>query len=78
MAEPVDTRTPVEVTTKYATTCTDLPEAWAFVMEHLDDVGPDPSIEIKPVWTVTDDTDYADMPRHFEVEVSGTVERPRP
>ena len=27
---------PIEITTKYATSVDDLPDAWAFVMERLD------------------------------------------
>lgn len=62
---------PIEVTTKYATTVNTLPEAWAFVMNHIDRVGPDPHIRISPVW-LTD-------PREFEVTVHGmTVKPPGP
>lgn len=72
-----DTRTPVEVTTRYATTVDDLPAAWAFVMSKVDAVGPDPSIKISPVWTISvhdmDDTEERDYPRHFEVVVEGMV-----
>ena len=67
---------PVEVTTRYATTVDDLPAAWAFVMAHLDSVGPDPSVEIKPFWqaSVHDiHSDDHDWPRVFEVVVEGTV-----
>ena len=61
---------PIEITTKYATSVDDLADAWAFVMERLDHVGPDPRITISPIWTYTDD---ADLPRRFEVVVSGMV-----
>jgi hypothetical protein len=57
---------PVERTIMYATTVTALGEAWAFVMGHLDEVGPDPSIQIKPLW-------WSDDSRRFEVVVSGMV-----
>jgi predicted membrane-bound spermidine synthase len=60
---------PVERTIKYATTVPALGEAWTFVMGHLDEVGPDPSIEIRPMWTCSDD----DETRRFEVAVSGMV-----
>lgn len=62
---------PIERTTRYATSVDDLNSAWAFVMAYLDRVGPDPSVEITPCWTITSDSD--DMPRRFEVVVSGMV-----
>lgn len=69
----------VERTVKYATTVTELPAAWAFVMEHLDESGPDPEITIRPVWIMpvgemVDGLGGADVrpaPREFEVTVSG-------
>lgn len=72
---------PVEVTTRYATTVEDLPSAWAFVMGHLDALGDDPSIEIKPISTigVADMQDAFDgretegWRRQFEVVVEGMV-----
>jgi hypothetical protein len=71
---------PVEVTTRYVTSVPTLAEAWAFVMDRVDRVGPDPTIEIKPVWiysmsSVTEGTDESE--RRFEVVVSGMVEEPR-
>lgn len=68
------TLSPIEVTTRFATTVADLPAAWAFVMSKIDSVGPSPSISISPVWTVA--RDETDHPRHFEVVVSGMVEEP--
>jgi hypothetical protein len=69
---------PIEVTTRYATTVDDLPAAWAFVMDKLDSVGPDPSVEIKPLWAwAVQDMDRSDdyvPPRQFSVVVSGMVE----
>ena len=69
---------PVEVRTRYATTVDDLPSAWAFVMDRLDLVGPDPSIEISPTWSYSvHDMDRADdyrPPRRFSVVVSGAIE----
>lgn len=67
---------PVERTTRIASTVEDLADAWAFVMTHIDEVGPDPRIEIVPVWSrdfdeVVDDDEP--WPRHFSVVVSGTV-----
>jgi hypothetical protein len=68
---------PVEVTTKYVATVAELPEAWAFVMERLESVGPDPEVSIRPirilsVVEVMDDPE-ATAQRMFEVVVSGMV-----
>lgn len=72
------TRTPVEKTVRYATTVEDLAGAWAFVMEKLEQVGPDPSVEISPVWTFSvSGPDDETPPRHFSVVVSGMVEEPQ-
>lgn len=71
-----ETRPPVEVTTRYATTVDGLPAAWAFVMERIDNVGPNPEITISPVWTVSVrdmDDDDTEWPRHFSVVVEGMV-----
>ncbi len=72
---------PVEVTTRYATTVDTLPEAWAFVMAKVDDVGPDPCVKISPLWIVSvSDMDLPGSdeaprpPRQFSVVVSGMVE----
>ena len=78
-----DTRSPVEVTTRYATTVEGLPAAWAFVMAKVDSVGPDPSVEISPVWTISvqdmgNDEPEGGYPRHFSVVVSGMVEEQAP
>lgn len=68
--------TPIEVTTRYVTSVGTLPEAWAFVMERLDMVGPDPTIRIEPKWVISpQDMDRdEDWPRLFEVCVEGMVE----
>ena len=63
--------TPVEVTTKYATSVPTLPEAWAFVMARIDQVGDSPSVRINPIWRYSDDEDGT---RVFEVVVEGMVE----
>ena len=60
----------VEVTTRYATNVRTLPEAWAFVMDRLDAVGPDPRIEITPTWIYSDSSDGK---RWFVVVVDGMV-----
>ena len=66
---------PIEVTTRFATTVDDLTSAWAFVMDRIDRVGPDPSIHIKPLWSYSvHDMDRVDdfvPPRQFEVVVEG-------
>lgn len=69
---------PIEVTTRYATSVDELADAWAFVMAHLDHpgVGPDPRITISPIWTYSSheigDENYR-APRRFEVVVSGMI-----
>jgi hypothetical protein len=76
-----DDTAPVEVTTRYATTVDELSEAWAFVMHRLDEVGPDPSVHITPVWTfsVHDmDSDAQEPPRQFSVVVEGMVPEETP
>ena len=71
-----ETRSPIERTTRLATTVDDLAAAWAFVMEHIDSVGPDPDVKISPVWSRNFDQmdDDEPWPRHFSVVVSGMVE----
>lgn len=70
-----ETRTPVEMTKRYATTVDGLNEAWQFVMSRIDDVGPDPSVHITPTWTISPLDNHDDEPpRHFEVVVEGMVE----
>jgi hypothetical protein len=74
------TTAPIEVTTRYATTVDDLSSAWAFVMDHLDSLGDDPSIEISPLWlySVQDMDREVERPqRQFSVVVSGMVEQAR-
>ena len=63
---------PTEVTTRYARGgLPDLSAAWAFVMDKLDSVGPDPEVKISPVWTISGDGD--DQGRTFTAVVSGMV-----
>lgn len=68
-----------EVTTRFARGgLEDLTAAWAFIMEHIDKVGGDPTIEISPVWSA----DYDDIGvrpdapwvRTFSAVVSGMTE----
>ena len=71
---------PTEKTTRYAATVEDMTAAWRFVMDKLDHVGPDPVVEIKPMWFYSNsgpgsiDDDEAEGTRHFEVVVSGMIE----
>ena len=69
---------PIEVKTTYATTVNELPEAWSFVMERLETLGPNPRITISPIWSwnVVDAIDGVDQrpPRQFEVCVEGMIE----
>lgn len=73
---PRERKIPVEKTTRYATSVDSLAEAWAFVMDKIDEVGPDPTVMIKPLWIVSwseDDTETP-TPRQFEVMVEGMVD----
>lgn len=68
-----------EVTIRFARGgLADLTDAWAFVMEHIDKVGGDPTIEITPVWSQSfDDIGVRPddpWPRTFSVIVSGMTE----
>jgi hypothetical protein len=62
----------VERTVRYVTVVDDLPSAWSFIMQRLDEMGDDPSIDIRPRWIISDDPD--EHGREFEVAVSGMVE----
>lgn len=70
---------PIEVTTKYVTTVHTLQEAWAFVMDRLQLVGPDPHVIIKPIWRqpvgvaqlIEQGDEGLEWTRVFEVVVSG-------
>jgi hypothetical protein len=72
---------PVEVTTRYVTTVDTLSDAWVFVMDSLDRVGPDPHVTIKPIRIISvgqmqdglEGREVVRPPREFEVCVEGTV-----
>lgn len=64
---------PVEKTTAYQTYVPELTDAFAFVMGHVDEVGPDPAIQIKPVMFMHDEDCDHDDGRMFEVTVTGSV-----
>ncbi len=38
----------VEVSIRYETVVDDITDAWAFIMAHIEKVGPDPSVNIRP------------------------------
>lgn len=63
-----------ERTTAFATTVDDLASAWAFVMTHVDVVGPAPTIKISPVWRYDTDRPDDEPTLFFEAGVSGMVE----
>lgn len=68
-------RSKTERTIRYATTVDHLHDAWAFVMDHLDQVGGEPRIVISPIvtssWGGSNDLDST---RGFEVMVEGMIE----
>ena len=64
---------PVEFTAKYATTVDTLPDAWVFVMDRIDAVGPRPSVKISPLSRCAVGSD--EWTTHFEVSVSGISNR---
>lgn len=67
-----DTRTPVEVTTRYATTVHTLTDAFAFVMDRIDQVGGRPRVAITPFTSIA--LNEGDDERAFEVVVEGMTE----
>lgn len=69
-------RSATERTVKYATTVDDLTDAWAFVMQYVEEVGPSPQITISPMWQIEWDGIGEAPPsdRRFEVAISGMVE----
>lgn len=57
---------PIERTVRIATRVDDLPAAWAFIMAHIDAVGPRARVAINPYHD-------ADDVAHFDVAVEGMV-----
>lgn len=68
------TRSPVEETTRYATTVDTLPDAWQFVMAYIDRVGNRPRVTISPITIFDAAMDGGDPQELFEVVVSGMRE----
>lgn len=66
---------PIEVTTRYVTSVETLGEAWAFVMDRIDRVGPEPTVHISPVaiFNMRDIESEPEPERRFEVVVEGMV-----
>ncbi|WP_169923788.1 hypothetical protein [Propionicimonas paludicola] len=48
-----------------------MPEAWSFIISHLEELGDAPTISIKPYWT---NLDTEDEQVGFDVGVSSTSE----
>lgn len=65
---------PVERTVKVATTVDTLADAWSFVMEHVDNVGPMPQININPISVMDMADPESEWSTAFEVSVAGMVE----
>jgi hypothetical protein len=70
----------IERFVRYSTRVRELPEAWSFVMTHIDHVGGAPGVEISPTWGhydgIPEEGSYiepADPPLWFEVSVSGST-----
>ena len=61
---------PIEKTVTYATSVETLPDAWSFVMAHMEMVGVSPTISIRPVWRFSEDKED----QVFEVSVSAMTE----
>lgn len=64
---------PIEVSVSYGTFVETIAEAWAFVMEHVDHVGDEPTVEIHPQWLFPEDDQDSPIDG-FSVAVSGSVE----
>jgi hypothetical protein len=70
------TLTPVEKTMQFSTRVSEMADAWAFVMEYADKVGPHPDVHIHPCYNL--DAEEGDSGVEWEVTVSGMVEETAP
>lgn len=61
----------VTFTRRYAATTESLTDAWHFVMTLVDEVGPDPRIEISPTWFYGH-AEHEEGVRMFDVLVEGS------
>lgn len=75
----------VEVSIRYETVVDDLAEAWAFIMDKIESVGPDPSVHIHPakdgpppMLQALMGQEVQPATRRFHVVVEGTDEEKRP
>ena len=73
-------RSPTEKFVKYSTTVDTMPDAWLFVMDHIDKVGGRASVEIRPISSVTidhepwhrSDEEPGEWQHYYEVTVYGS------
>jgi hypothetical protein len=65
----------VEECREYTKHVEELAQAWEFIFEYLDKVGPDPSVTIEPFYAsfVDDDGSITHQGRKFSVCVSGCL-----
>lgn len=74
----------VEVTLQFETVVDDLTEAWAFIMDRIERVGPDPSVHIHPakegpppMIQMLVNGEVREATRKFHVVVEGTAREKR-
>lgn len=73
-----DNKPEVECRISFSTTVDDMTEVYAFLMEHEDKVGPNPTIDIHPDFWYTDEEMEKDDPqgvRKFHVSISGRIDQ---
>lgn len=75
----------VEVSIRYETVADDLTEAWAFIMDKIEAVGPDPSVHIHPaadgpppILVALMGAEQPPSTRRFHVVVEGSSQEKRP
>ena len=69
------TLTPVEKTIQFSSRVSEMTDAWAFVMEYADKVGPHPDVHIHPCYPMGPDGETdSEHPVVWEVTVSGLIE----
>lgn len=60
--------------TRYSKIVDNLPEAWQFIMAHVDKVGDDPQVVVTPEWDCDGECfDEHDFVRRFLAVVEGSV-----
>lgn len=67
----------VQHTVKYETLAEDMTTAWAFVMAHIDKVGPEPSVTIRPclVWKDQSVGGEGKYYTQFRCKISGRIDQ---